>query len=67
MIFARILSEVAAAGYLSPKAVFIDGTHIKDSSNSKKQVKEQAAYKMSHICKKAFDAGKGLSVTCKHP
>ena len=27
-VFAWILSEVADAGYLSPRAVFIDGTHI---------------------------------------
>ena len=28
-IFAWILEEIAEAGYLSPEAVFIDGTHIK--------------------------------------
>ena len=28
-VFAWILQEVAQAGYLSPKAVFVDGTHIK--------------------------------------
>ena len=38
-IFAWILEEVAQAGYLSPKAVFIDGTHIKANANTKKQVK----------------------------
>ena len=38
-IFAWILEEVADAGYLSPQAVFIDGTHIKASANTKKQVK----------------------------
>lgn len=38
-IFAWILDEIADAGYLSPKAVFIDGTHIKASANTKKQVK----------------------------
>ena len=27
------------AGYLSPQAVFIDGIHIKSSTNTKKQVK----------------------------
>lgn len=32
-IFAWILEEIADAGYLSPKAVFIDGTHIKASAN----------------------------------
>ena len=38
-IFAWILEETANAGYLSPQAVFIDGTHIKASANTKKQVK----------------------------
>lgn len=38
-IFSWILAEVADAGYLSPKAVFIDGTHIKANANTKKQVK----------------------------
>ena len=38
-IFAWILEEAAQAGYLSPKAVFIDGTHIKANANTKKQVK----------------------------
>lgn len=38
-IFAWILEEVADAGYLSPQAVFIDGTHIKASANTKKRVK----------------------------
>ena len=32
-VFAWILEEVAEAGYLSPKAVFIDGTHIQASAN----------------------------------
>ena len=38
-IFGWILEEVADAGYLSPQAVFIDGTHIKASANTKKHVK----------------------------
>ena len=38
-IFAWILEETANAGYLSPQAVFIDGTHIKASANTKKRVK----------------------------
>lgn len=38
-IFVWILEEIADAGYLSPKAVFIDGTHIKANANTKKQVK----------------------------
>jgi len=38
-IFTWILEEVTEAGYLSPKAVFIDGTHIKANANTKEQVK----------------------------
>ena len=38
-IFTWILEEVAEAGYFSPKAVFIDGTHIKANANTKEQVK----------------------------
>ena len=34
-VFRWILEEVAQAGYLSPKAVFIDGTHIKANANTK--------------------------------
>ena len=40
-VFAWILEQIANAGYLSPTAVFIDGTHIKANANTKKQVKEQ--------------------------
>ena len=40
-IFGWILEKVAEAGYLSPKVVFIDGTHIKANANTKKQVKGQ--------------------------
>ena len=38
-VFAWILEEVGQAGYLLPKVVFIDGTHIKASANTKKQIK----------------------------
>ena len=34
-IFEWILEAVADAGFLSPKAVFIDGTHIKANANTK--------------------------------
>ena len=33
-VFAWILEEVGQAGYLLPKAVFIDGTHIKASATT---------------------------------
>ena len=39
-IFYWILDEIAKAGYLSPEAVFIDGTHIKANANMKKTVKK---------------------------
>ena len=38
-IFAWILEEVEAAGYLAPDVVFVDGTHIKANANLKKQIK----------------------------
>ena len=47
-VFAWILSEIAEAGYLSPKAVFIDGTHIKANANTKKAVKEQIPVASKH-------------------
>ena len=47
-VFAWILEEVAEAGYLSPKAVFIDGTHIKANANTKKQIKEQVPVASKH-------------------
>ena len=40
-IFDWILEEIAEAGYLSPGAVFVDGTHIKANANIKKVVKEE--------------------------
>lgn len=39
-IFYWILSEINHAGYLSPEAVFVDGTHIKANANLKKAVKK---------------------------
>ena len=38
-VFEWILSEVAKHGYLSPEAVFVDGTHIKANANMHKAVK----------------------------
>ena len=40
-IFEWILNEIAEAGYLSPTAVFIDGTHIKANANNKKKIQEE--------------------------
>lgn len=39
-VFNWILDEINKAGYLSPEAVFIDGTHIKANANIKKAVKK---------------------------
>ena len=39
-IFFWILNEINDASYLSPEAVFIDGTHIKANANTKKAVKK---------------------------
>ena len=50
-VFCWILEEVAQAGYLSPKAVFIDGTHIKANANAKKQVKVQIPVASRHYAK----------------
>ncbi|MBR3966278.1 MAG: transposase [Clostridia bacterium] len=42
-IFAWILNEIAEAGYLSPTAVFIDGTHIKQMQTTKRRYKKKSA------------------------
>ena len=39
-VFNWILSEIEDSGYLTPEAVFIDGTHIKANANMKKNVKK---------------------------
>lgn len=39
-VFDWILNEINNAGYLSPEAVFIDGTHIKANANIKKVIKK---------------------------
>ncbi len=40
-IFNWVLNEITEAGYLSPTAVFIDGTHIKANANNKKKIQEE--------------------------
>ena len=54
-VFAWILDEAAKAGYLSPKAVFIDGTHIKANANTKKQMKEQIPAAARHYAKELME------------
>ena len=54
-VFRWILEEVAQAGYLSPKAVFIDGTHIKANANTKKQVKVQVPVASRHYAKELME------------
>ena len=40
-VFRWILSEIERGGYLSPEAVFIDGTHIKANANINKKMKQK--------------------------
>ena len=54
-VFAWILEEIAEAGYLSAKAVFIDGTHIKANANTKKRVKEEVPAASKHYAKELMD------------
>ena len=54
-VFRWILEEVAQAGYLSPKAVFIDGTHIKANANTKKQMKVQIPVASKHYAQELME------------
>lgn len=54
-VFAWILEEVEQAGYLSPKAVFIDGTHIKASANTKKQIKAAIPAASKHYARELME------------
>ena len=54
-VFAWILEEIAEAGYLSAKAVFIDGTHIKANANTKKRVKEEVPAASKNYAKELMD------------
>ena len=54
-VFRWILEEVAEAGYLSPRAVFIDGTHIKANANTKKQVKVQIPAASKHYARELME------------
>jgi len=54
-VFNWILNEVADAGYLSPKAVFIDGTHIKANVNTKKKVKAEIPVAARHYAKELME------------
>ena len=46
---------MAEAGYLSPRAVFIDGTHIKANANTKKQVKVQIPAASKHYARELME------------
>lgn len=54
-VFAWILDEIAEAGYLSPKAVFIDGTHIKANANNKKKVQEEVPVAAKRYAKELME------------
>ena len=54
-IFAWILNEIAEAGYLSPSAVFIDGTHIKANANNKKKIQEEVPVASKRYAKELME------------
>ena len=54
-IFSWILNEIAEAGYLSPTAVFIDGTHIKANANNKKKIQEEVPVASKRYAKELMD------------
>lgn len=54
-IFDWILEEIAEAGYLSPGAVFVDGTHIKANANIKKVVKEEVPVAAKRYAKELME------------
>ena len=54
-IFAWIFNEIAEAGYLSPSAVFIDGTHIKANANNKKKIQEEVPVASKRYAKELMD------------
>ncbi len=54
-IFAWILNEIAEAGYLSPSAVFIDGTHIKANANNKKKIQEEVPVAAKRYAKELME------------
>lgn len=43
-IFSWILDEINGKGYLTPSAVFVDGTHIKANANNKKKYEEEIPF-----------------------
>ncbi len=54
-IFAWILEEISRAGYLSPSAVFIDGTHIKANANVKKKLEAEIPVASKRYAKELMD------------
>lgn len=54
-IFFWILDEINNAGYLSPEAVFVDGTHIKANANIKKVVKKEVPKTAKNYEKQLMD------------
>ncbi len=54
-IFAWILEEISQSGYLSPSAVFIDGTHIKANANTKKKIEAEIPVASKRYAKELMD------------
>ena len=46
---------MAEAGYLSPKAVFVDGTHIKANANTKKKVQKEIPIAAKHYARELME------------
>ena len=57
-IFNWILNEINDAGYLSPEAVFIDGTHIKASASMKKSHSQSRAGGFQNLQRTASERDK---------
>lgn len=54
-VFAWILEEANEAGYLSPEAVFFDGTHIKADANLKKHIRKTIPQTARHYEKQLME------------
>ena len=49
------MNEIAEAGYLSPTAVFIDGTHIKANANDKKKIQAEVPVASKRYAKELME------------
>ena len=54
-VFRWILNTAAEEGYLDTEAIFIDGTHIKASANTKKKAKKSVPKQTKRYAKELFE------------